>query len=68
VRQFHSLLSAQDLDKFEMIVQAEEYEKETGTDLEQFFTSTKGKIKHPVMKGWEEELRDQRAKRKASEK
>jgi hypothetical protein len=51
-----------------MIVQAEEYEKETGTDLEQFFTSTKGKIRHPVMKGWEEELRDQRTKRKASEK
>lgn len=50
-----------------MIVQAEEYEKATGTDLEQFFTSTRGKIKHPVMKGWEEELREQRKRRKEAQ-
>uniref|UniRef100_A0A7S0W8B4 5'-deoxynucleotidase n=1 Tax=Hemiselmis tepida TaxID=464990 RepID=A0A7S0W8B4_9CRYP len=55
--------AVKDLDKFEMIVQAEEYERETGVDLEQFFSSTRGKIKHPVMQGWEKELRAQRERR-----
>ena len=49
-----------DLDKFEMILQAEDYEAQQGVDLSQFFESTKGKIKDTVVKEWETELRGRR--------
>ncbi|EKX45106.1 hypothetical protein GUITHDRAFT_109150 [Guillardia theta CCMP2712] len=49
-----------DFDKFEMILQAEEYEAEQGVDLSEFFESTKGKIRHGEIKTWEEELRKSR--------
>ena len=55
-----------DLDKFEMIMQAEDYEEEQGVDLSQFFESTKGKIKDDVVSSWESELRSRRLRRLAS--
>ncbi|RIA88744.1 HD domain-containing protein [Glomus cerebriforme] len=45
-----------DLDKFEMILQAFEYEKSDKKDLTEFFESTKGKFNHPLIKSWVEEL------------
>jgi putative hydrolase of HD superfamily len=53
-----------DLDKFDMIFQAYEYEKAEKTPgrLEEFFTSTKGKFSHPEVLKWVgqlEELRKQ---------
>jgi putative hydrolases of HD superfamily len=41
---------AKDLDKFEMILQAFEYEKANkGMSLDDFFNSTKGKFKNAVV-------------------
>lgn len=51
-----------DLDKFDMILQAFEYETDQdrhGT-LEEFFKSTEGVFKHPKIKLWVEELYSQR--------
>ncbi|CAG8450720.1 6734_t:CDS:10 [Diversispora eburnea] len=45
-----------DIDKFEMIIQAYEYELSENKDLEQFFEITKGKFNHPEVKCWVEEL------------
>ncbi|KAJ1937263.1 hypothetical protein FBU59_004806 [Linderina macrospora] len=45
-----------DLDKCEMIVQALEYEKSDGKDLESFFASTRGIFKHPQVQSWVEEI------------
>lgn len=47
-----------DLDRFEMILQAHEYEEEAARPgwLEEFFESTKGKFQHPIVKDWVEEL------------
>ena len=50
-----------DLDKFEMIVQAYEYEKIDGATLHSFFESTRGKFNHPEVKQWVEELYRKRA-------
>ncbi|KAI8869496.1 hypothetical protein GQ42DRAFT_163376 [Ramicandelaber brevisporus] len=50
-----------DIDKFEMIVQAMEYEKSDGKDLSEFFESTKGKFRHPQIKAWAEALYAERA-------
>ncbi|KAJ1561653.1 hypothetical protein HK096_003849 [Nowakowskiella sp. JEL0078] len=50
-----------DLDKFEMIVQAHEYEIRHGLTLESFFSSTKGKFDHPEVKAWVEQLYSDRA-------
>mmetsp|Transcript_53947 Transcript_53947/g.127485 ORF Transcript_53947/g.127485 Transcript_53947/m.127485 type:complete len:207 (-) Transcript_53947:211-831(-) len=55
-----------DMDKFEMIVQAEDYETEQGLDLSQFFESTVGKIKHPEVAAWEKALRASREERRAA--
>eukprot|EP01135_Chromosphaera_perkinsii_P009755 Nk52_evm20s1869 gene=Nk52_evmTU20s1869 len=47
-----------DLDKFEMILQAYEYEQAENRhgELESFFASTKGKFQHPAVMKWVEEL------------
>eukprot|EP00054_Salpingoeca_dolichothecata_P011302 m.62774 g.62774 ORF g.62774 m.62774 type:complete len:308 (+) comp19399_c0_seq1:69-992(+) len=54
-----------DLDKFEMIIQAFEYEKAEGRygALESFFESTKGKIRDPALQQWAAELRSARLPR-----
>ena len=49
-----------DLDKFEMILQAEDYEEQQGVDLSQFFDSTRGKIRDSVVSSWEQQLRSRR--------
>ncbi|KAI8365933.1 HD domain-containing protein [Radiomyces spectabilis] len=49
-------LLVKDLDKFEMIVQALEYEKSDHKKLQGFFDSTKGKFRHPAVKAWAEAL------------
>ncbi|CAG8678262.1 5118_t:CDS:2, partial [Funneliformis mosseae] len=49
-----------DLDKFEMILQAFEYEKSDKKDLTEFFENTRGKFNHPLVKSWVEELYLQR--------
>ncbi|CAI2353270.1 unnamed protein product [Caenorhabditis sp. 36 PRJEB53466] len=51
------------LDKFDMIVQADKYEKVHGIDLQQFFTSTVGVLKMEPFATWDRELRDKRNKR-----
>ncbi|KAF9976056.1 HD domain-containing protein 2 [Actinomortierella ambigua] len=54
-------LLVKDFDKFEMIMQALEYEKSENTTLESFFAGTKGKFKHPMVTGWVNELEAERA-------
>ena len=53
-----------DLDKFDMIVQAWEYEKrdKKGAYLQQFFDSTKTSFKTPLVKMWQEHLLEHREK------
>lgn len=41
-----------DIDKFEMILQASEYEREQNKDLSQFFNSTEGKFETKLVKSW----------------
>ncbi|GAA5794963.1 hypothetical protein EDC94DRAFT_592077 [Helicostylum pulchrum] len=53
-------LFVKDLDKFEMIVQALEYEKSDKKNLQGFFDSTEGKFEHPTVKAWAEELYKER--------
>lgn len=47
-----------DLDRFEMILQAFEYEKAEGKvgRLQEFFDSTNGKFNHPMVCKWVEDL------------
>ncbi|ORY93436.1 HD domain-containing protein [Syncephalastrum racemosum] len=54
-------LLVKDLDKFEMIVQALEYEKSDNKSLQGFFDSTQGKFNHPTVKAWAEALYAERA-------
>lgn len=49
-----------DFDKVEMILQALEYEKEQGHDLEEFFQSTAGKFQTDVGKAWAAEVASRR--------
>uniref|UniRef100_A0ACD5Z160 Uncharacterized protein n=1 Tax=Avena sativa TaxID=4498 RepID=A0ACD5Z160_AVESA len=49
-----------DFDKVEMILQALEYEKEQGRDLEEFFQSTAGKFQTDVGKAWAAEVASRR--------
>lgn len=51
-----------DLDKLEMILQAQEYEKDgdNGKSLDQFFTSTRGKWRTEIGKKWAEEIESRR--------
>eukprot|EP00081_Caenorhabditis_elegans_P006546 NP_001256099.1 Uncharacterized protein CELE_F45F2.9 [Caenorhabditis elegans] len=51
------------LDKFDMIVQADKYEKTHEIDLQQFFTSTVGVLKMEPFATWDRELRENRMKR-----
>ena len=58
---------ARELDKFEMIVQANEYEEaHPGTLLHSFFSSTEGYFKHPEILAWDAELRRARGERLAA--
>ena len=54
-----------DFDKFDMIMQAHEYEQrgKKGLFLEQFFTSTQNVFTHPIVKEWDTYLRDLRGKK-----
>ncbi|XP_031556364.1 HD domain-containing protein 2-like [Actinia tenebrosa] len=47
-----------DVDRFEMVLQAHEYESEENQPgrLQDFFDSTKRKFQHPLVKGWVDEL------------
>lgn len=51
---------AMQLDKFEMIVQAFEYEQAQGILLDSFFSSTQDVFTHPEVLSWAEELRNRR--------
>ncbi|CAN0273663.1 unnamed protein product, partial [Phaeothamnion confervicola] len=64
-----------DLDKFEMILQADDYERgalsrlallfpvQFDADLSDFFRSTAGKFRSPQVQAWDRELREQRERR-----
>jgi 5'-deoxynucleotidase YfbR-like HD superfamily hydrolase len=51
-----------DLDKFEMIKQAFEYELQQNIRLDSFFDSTKGKFRTSEVQKWDKELRESRMK------
>jgi 5'-deoxynucleotidase YfbR-like HD superfamily hydrolase len=48
------------LDKFEMMFQAVQYEKLQGHNLQEFFESGKKQITHPQLLQWINELENQR--------
>ncbi|ETI55867.1 hypothetical protein F441_16415 [Phytophthora nicotianae CJ01A1] len=54
------VLFLQDFDKFEMILQADDYERAQNIPLDDFFQSTKGKFRTPLVQSWAAELTDQR--------
>ncbi|KAL7523964.1 hypothetical protein ACHAXR_001412 [Thalassiosira sp. AJA248-18] len=58
-----------DLDKIEMILQAQEYEAEESNEksLDQFFTSTEGKWKTEIGKTWAKEIVSRRKKKDSNE-
>jgi len=45
-----------DLDRFEMAIQASEYERAHSVQLQPFFDSSLPNIRHPEVKGWGEDL------------
>eukprot|EP01025_Chloroclados_australasicus_P000939 TRINITY_DN103125_c0_g1_i1.p2 TRINITY_DN103125_c0_g1~~TRINITY_DN103125_c0_g1_i1.p2 ORF type:complete len:195 (+),score=24.00 TRINITY_DN103125_c0_g1_i1:202-786(+) len=49
-----------DLDKLEMILQAYEYEKDHGEDLQEFFDSTEDSFRTEIGMQWAEEVRSRR--------
>lgn len=53
---------AKDLDRYDMILQAFEYEKREGAPkkLQEFFTATEGKFQHPFIVDLVKELNSQR--------
>ena len=53
-----------DLDKFDMIMQAMEYEEKSkkGDFLQDFFDSTKNVICHEQVQSWDQKLRENRQK------
>jgi putative hydrolase of HD superfamily len=51
---------ARQLDKYEMIVQADEYEQAQGKTLNSFFTSTDGYFTHPEIAQWAAVLLERR--------
>ena len=59
-------LYVKDIDKFEMIVQADEYERSQGLRLDQFFESTENYFKTDLFVKLDEELRARRAARLAA--
>merc|ERR1719356_1423679 len=52
-----------DLDKFEMVLQASEYEESQGLPLPDFFRTTEGKFATPLFRKLDAEVRSRRAKR-----
>merc|ERR1711974_162099 len=52
-----------DLDKFEMVLQASEYEEAQGLPLSDFFRTTEGKFGTGLFKELDAEVRRRRAKR-----
>lgn len=58
-----------DLDRLEMVIQADEYEKEhSHLDLSEFFDSVRGKFTHPATIEWFTELEKRRTARRAEQK
>lgn len=59
-----------DLDKIEMILQAQEYEAEGSAErsLEQFFTSTEGKWRTEIGRAWAQEIVSRRKKNSDNDK
>ncbi|RQM26914.1 hypothetical protein B5M09_006468, partial [Aphanomyces astaci] len=56
-----------DFDKFEMILQADEYEgAQDNLQLDQFFAGTQGKFKTPLVQSWVAELDAQRHRRRTA--
>jgi len=53
------------IDKFEMLLQASEYEQAQSLDLQQFFDWGENKVSHPVLAKWVEVIQHQRETRKA---
>jgi putative hydrolase of HD superfamily len=49
-----------DLDKFDMVLQAFEYERRYNVDLSTFFESTRGRFRSPVVSAWAEDVFGQR--------
>ena len=63
----HTANVAKQLDKFEMIVQADEYEEANpGKRLDSFFASTEGYFSHPEIAAWDAALRSKRSARWAA--
>lgn len=56
-----------DLDRFEMVLQASEYEQAQSMELPSFFRSTEGKFSTPLFKALDAEVRKRRAERAADE-
>lgn len=50
-----------------MILQADEYERAQGKTLDDFFNSTHGKFRTPLVQSWVHELTTQRTARKSQE-
>lgn len=55
-----------DMDKFEMVLQANEYEAAQGMDLPDFFRTTRGVFVTPLFKALDAELRHRRACRRSA--
>ncbi|PAV91767.1 hypothetical protein WR25_24316 [Diploscapter pachys] len=55
------------LDKFDMIAQADAYERKYGIDLDQFFTSTRGCFSLEPFIAWDKELREKRNVRREND-
>ncbi|MFH4976218.1 hypothetical protein AB6A40_002927 [Gnathostoma spinigerum] len=60
--------TVQHLDKFDMIVQANEYEEKYGKDLSSFFSSTKDFFYLEPFVTWDKQLRRKRSERKCNER
>lgn len=56
-----------DLDKFDCMLQADEYEQLQGKNLQDFFETTKGVFLHPEVQQWDSYLRNERNERKKKE-
>ncbi|UYV80305.1 hypothetical protein LAZ67_18002364 [Cordylochernes scorpioides] len=53
--------AVKDIDRFEMILQAYEYEKKHGKSLQEFFDSTRGQFRNSQVQQWVETLYKARA-------
>ncbi len=62
-QQTKEAILVKDLDRFDMICQAFEYEESRNKPLalQEFFDATEGRFKHPEVKRWVEELKQKRA-------